>query len=489
MIEAVVVLLPRLERERRAGRTRRAAGPRSSSSAVAGDRRPLPRLRPGRGRLRPEHDDAQLRALAHDRPRVPSRRRDRRHEARPRRERLALARARARPRPDRSLRRHPRGHDARPRRPRAAALRADARRRLPGRLERGRHADRRRRGSSSSPTRPARSPGRTPSTTRRTGRSTSPRSASTCSSARRTSSSGRTSGSRTAAASCSSRGARTRCAPPRRAARQSLRDRHAAVRAARRLRRRGRVHRVARLGGDRRAGSASSARGSSPGCRRTMRLHGLPTMDGRVPTFAFSVDGIAVGRGGGAARRARLRGLARQLLRARGDEAPRARGRRRRRARRLRPLQHRPRRSTGSSPSSRGWSERPAGMGARSPRSSSSRRRSGPGRRSSVPVPVDRAGRDGLRAARPGAVPARLAGDPRRADAVLLAARPGARRAPAERVRARHRLRRAPGAPGARDVARRGARVPVGALARLAWLGAGRGGAGGRGAGAHLLPG
>ena len=26
-----------------------------------------------------------------------------------------------------------------------------------------------------------------------------------------------------------------------------------------------------------------------------MRLYGLPTMDGRVPTFAFSVDGIASG--------------------------------------------------------------------------------------------------------------------------------------------------------------------------------------------------
>ena len=50
------------------------------------------------------------------------------------------------------------------------------------------------RASRSSRTRPARSPGWTPSTTRRTGRSTSPRWASTCSSARRTSSSARTSG-------------------------------------------------------------------------------------------------------------------------------------------------------------------------------------------------------------------------------------------------------------------------------------------------------
>ena len=102
------------------------------------------------------------------------------------------------------------------------------------------------------------------------------------------------------------------------------------------------------------------------------------------------------------------------------------------------------------------------------------------------PGALDHAGRDGLRAARPVAVPARLAGNPRRADAVLFVARPGARRAPAERVRARHRPRRAAGGPGARDVARRGTRVPVGALARVAWLGAGRGCAGGRGPGAHL---
>ena len=53
--------------------------------------------------------------------------------------------------------------------------------------------------------------------------------------------------------------------------------------------------------------------GLPDGCR----LHGLPTMDGRVPTFAFTVDGPAAGEVGDAARRARLRRLARQLLRAR----------------------------------------------------------------------------------------------------------------------------------------------------------------------------
>ena len=69
-------------------------------------------------------------------------------------------------------------------------------------------------------------------------------------------------------------------------------------------------------------------------------LHGLPAMDGRVPTFAFTVDGIAPRAVAGSARRARHRRLGRQLLRGRGDEAARPR-RRRRRARRLRPLQHR----------------------------------------------------------------------------------------------------------------------------------------------------
>ena len=66
-----------------------------------------------------------------------------------------------------------------------------------------------------------------------------------------------------------------------------------------------------------------------------------------------------------------------------------------------------------------------------------------------------------------GAVAARLARHPRRADAVLLAADAGARRLPAGRVRARHGLRRAAGAPGARDVAGGGARVPLGAVARV----------------------
>src|SRR4029450_728364 len=92
-------------------------------------------------------------------------------------------------------------------------------------------------------------------------------------------------------------------------------------------------------------------------------------------------------------------------------------------------------RSTDSSPSSRGWSDGPEAVGR-------ARRARvdldcvpglGGGLRARA---VDRSGRDGLRAARPLAVPPRLARDPRRTYAFLFAARPGARRVPAERVRA-----------------------------------------------------
>ncbi len=64
------------------------------------------------------------------------------------------------------------------------------------------------------------------------------------------------------------------------------------------------------------------------GLPANVTLYGLPTMDGRVPTFAFNVDGPEPGRGLDAARRARLRGLARQLLRGRDHGAARAARRR-----------------------------------------------------------------------------------------------------------------------------------------------------------------
>ena len=44
---------------------------------------------------------------------------------------------------------------------------------------------------------------------------------------------------------------------------------------------------------DRRLGARARASSSSRGCPPSIKLHGLPTMDGRVPTFAFSVDGIS----------------------------------------------------------------------------------------------------------------------------------------------------------------------------------------------------
>ena len=95
-------------------------------------------------------------------------RRGARDEARPRRERRAVARAAGRPRHRRALRRRARRPLARLRRPRRAALRADARRRLPGRGQLGRDgagraADRRARPRAS-----ARSPGPTRCTTGRT---------------------------------------------------------------------------------------------------------------------------------------------------------------------------------------------------------------------------------------------------------------------------------------------------------------------------------
>ena len=77
------------------------------------------------------------------------------------------------------------------------------------------------------------------------------------------------------------------------------------------------------------------------GLPETVTLYGKPTMDGRVPTFAFTVDGVTPPD---VAARLGEQGIAvwdGQLLRARGDPPARARGRRRHGARRLRPLQHR----------------------------------------------------------------------------------------------------------------------------------------------------
>src|SRR6185503_13875323 len=278
---------------------------------------------------------------------------------RPRRQRLAVARARARSRPDRPLRRHQRGHDPRPRRPRAAARRPDAHRRLSGRVERGRDADRR----------PADRRPRARSRRDRVGRRGALRAARP----------DRRRGVRRRrpdllAVQVLRPASRDRLRPPRparivaplqgpagagRAGGQALRDRHARLRAARRLRRRRRVRRVAGLGGHHRlgavAGRALPRRPSAVDQATRAGRNGRPGADVRV----LGRRGLRRG-GGGKARRARLRRVARQLLRARGDEAPRPRGRRRRRPRRLRALQHGRR----GRPAPRG--ARPAGVSRRS---------------------------------------------------------------------------------------------------------------------------
>src|SRR3989454_3056079 len=327
----------RVERERE--RTLRAQPAHGSPGrALARDGRRLPRLLARGGRLRCEHDDAQLRALTDDRPGAALRRRDSRHAPRPRREHLPMARAGARPRPCRSLRRHPRGLHAGHGRPRGPAHRADARRRLPGRLERGRDADgrepdrraralgRRARVGGRRPLRAARADRR-----RRLGRRR-PRLLAV--QVLRPAPRPRLRAARAARVVAALQGA----ARLERAARPPLRDGHAAARAAGRLRRRRLVRPLDRLGGHHRVGDR--ARRALP--RRVARVvpAARASHDGRPRADVRLHRGRAGGaRGGGQARGAGLCRLARQLLRARGDEAARPRGRRRR-PRRSRPLQH-----------------------------------------------------------------------------------------------------------------------------------------------------
>ena len=94
---------------------------------------------PGRGRVRAEHDRAELPADARLRADPRARRRGARHASRPRRERRAVARDPARHRDHGPLRRRHRRARARLRRPGAEALRQDARRRVPGGRELRRH--------------------------------------------------------------------------------------------------------------------------------------------------------------------------------------------------------------------------------------------------------------------------------------------------------------------------------------------------------------
>ena len=116
-------------------------------SGCRGERhgRALSRRERGRGRVRRQHDDAELRALARGLARVGRRRRDRLHPPGSRRQRRPLARARSRQRPRGPLRRRRRRLPARPRPAPLAALGPHAGRRLPVGVERRRDGDARRR--------------------------------------------------------------------------------------------------------------------------------------------------------------------------------------------------------------------------------------------------------------------------------------------------------------------------------------------------------
>ena len=154
-----------------------------------------------------------------------------------------------------------------------------------------------------------------------------------------------------------------------------LRDRDAGPRAARGIRRRGRLPRRDRLG--LRARARACARRAVPrratGCVDAARRpdDGRPRADLRDHARVRLAAG-----GSGASRRARLRCLARQLLRGRDHAAPRPG--RRRGPRRHRPLQHRGR---GAAPARRaGCASRRTDRPSRSPRRAASPASGGSGR-------------------------------------------------------------------------------------------------------------
>ena len=248
-----------------------------------------------------------------------------------------MARARARPRAQRSARRAPRRHHARPRRPQVEALGADAGRRVPARLERRRNARR-------------------------------------CATGLRAGSRG---GRARVGGRCALRAARTDRrrrarrrrldllalqvlrAAPRNGVRPSRGPRAlAALQGAPRRRRAvgsrfetgtlahellagfvAAVDYVGDVGWDAiRAHERALGEQLLAGLPDDLRLHGLATMEGRVPTFAVTHAGADAGRRCLATRRAEDRRVGRQLLRRRGDGPARAAGRSR--AHRDRPLQH-----------------------------------------------------------------------------------------------------------------------------------------------------
>ena len=146
----------------------------------------------------------------------------------------------------------------------------------------------------------------------------------------------------------------------RRARRQPLRDGHACARAARGLRRRGRLHRRRGLGTDPRA-RASARRAAPRGAPRRLAPP-RPRDDGRPrPDVRRHARHPDAGRSCLATRRAKDRRVGRQLLRRRGDEPTRAAGRSR--AHRDRPLQH-PGRGRPAARSAAASSRRPSAASA-----------------------------------------------------------------------------------------------------------------------------
>ena len=135
--------------------------------------RRLPRLRPGRGGLRPERDVAAAPSVALDRADVGTGRRDRRHPARPRRQRAAVDARRSRRGRHRAVgRRARRRRDARPRLVRRGAVGAHEARRVHARVQRRGHDAAGCRPGRAREGRPARSSRSTASTSPSTARST-----------------------------------------------------------------------------------------------------------------------------------------------------------------------------------------------------------------------------------------------------------------------------------------------------------------------------
>ena len=153
------------------------------------------------------------------------------------------------------------------------------------------------------------------------------------------------------------------------AARAAVRDRHAALRAARRLQRDDRLPRVdRRLRGDRPV--RARARRALPGrrCRTRVTVYGLPTMEGRVPTFLVNVDGVPAADVVGQLAEREIGVWAHDsLVLAEPLQAPRLRARRD--PDRLHPLQHgrrgRPAVVGGLAAARAAWASRPPGLALR----------------------------------------------------------------------------------------------------------------------------